>query len=99
MNSPTQQKKKPSVSKREMIIWHGGVYWGLFVASCMFGIDLYRHTADYMPSRSPTSLVLFSWIWMLVVNPVIWFGAGCLFGFIMWRIREDKRSKSVNRNG
>ena len=81
-----------------MVLWDGGVYFGGLMASLMCGVDLYRHTANYMPSRSPTPLVLFSWIWMLVVNPIVWFGFGCLFGFIMWKMQEAIRSKSGNRN-
>lgn len=94
-----QPEQKPVKSKREMVLWYGGIYSGGFMASLMFGIDLIRHTEHYMPSRSPTPLVLFSWIWMLVINPLFWFGAGCLLGWIMWKLQESVRERSGRRNG
>lgn len=96
-DSGKQPEKESYKSKREMVLWDGGIYFGGLMASLMFGVDLYRHTENYMPSRQPASLVLFSWGWMLVVNPIVWFGFGCLFGLIRWSMQDTIRSKSGNR--
>jgi hypothetical protein len=88
-NTESELREKRVKSRREAILWDGGIYFGGVMASLMFGFDLIRHAEHYMPSRSPASLVLFSWGWMLLVNPLIWFGAGCLFGFVMWSLKES----------
>ncbi len=95
------QGRKPesrSANKRAFIIWNGGIFFGGVMASLTFAYDLIRNTPHYMPSRSPVSLVLFSWIWMLIVNPIFSFGAGCLFGLIMWSLQERIRARTLSRS-
>jgi Na+/serine symporter len=95
------QARKPesrTANKRSFIIWNGGIFFGGVMASLTFAYDLIRNTPHYMPSRSPVSLVLFSWIWMLIVNPIFSFGAGCLFGWIMWSLQEGIRTRASRRD-
>lgn len=94
LKAEKQPEREPVVSKKEAVLWHGGIYFGGAMASLTFAIDLIRHTENYMPSRSPAALVLFSWGWMLIVTPLFWFGAGCLFGLVMWKLKEPMKGKS-----
>lgn len=80
-----------------MILWDGGIYFGGMMASLFLAIDLYRHTENYMPSRSPAAVVLFSWIWILIVYPIFCFGTGCLFGFVGWKMQKAIGRKYGNR--
>jgi hypothetical protein len=82
---PEAQEKRPR-SKKDFIYWEGGVKFGGFMALITAVADWMMHPERYYPLWPLTTVVAFSWLWALIVHPIIFFGAGCLFGLIMWAL-------------
>lgn len=82
-----QAAASPPKNKREMIFWEGGVKFGVPMQLLTIAFELIKNSDHYRPSKSLAAVVFISWFWILVVYPLIFFGAGCLMGLFMWHMR------------
>jgi hypothetical protein len=77
-------------SKKEFVLWDGGVLYGGFMALVMGVVEFITHPERYYPLRPLTSIVALSWLWMLVGHPLLYFGAGCLYGLVLWMMSAER---------
>lgn len=91
-----QERPRPQrLSKKRFIFWEGGVKFGGVMALVTAGIEvLILNPEDYYPL---TSVSPYKLLWMLVAHPCIWFGAGCLYGLVVWTMYG--RRSQVERDG
>ncbi|HEY9401067.1 MAG TPA: hypothetical protein VIQ24_00135 [Pyrinomonadaceae bacterium] len=88
--SEQEQRNKSPRSEKDVIYWEGGVKFGGAVALIMAGIELMTRPERYYPLWPLNPAIAFSWLWMLIVHPIIYFGVGCLFGLMTWAIYGER---------
>lgn len=86
-----KHRQEKRLTKSDTVYWLGGVKSGGSMAVLMAGVELIRHHERYVPLWPPSGRVYFEWFFTLVVSSVLYFGAGCLFGLVMWELFIKRR--------
>jgi hypothetical protein len=67
-----------------------GLRWAVWMTTGTLGLGLANDFDGFIPTRAPTILVAFNWIWHLVVTPVFFYGIGYALIFMF---TEDTTSE------
>lgn len=74
------------LTRRGAIFWLGGAQFG----GCLYAA---KFVADAFAGRP------FDWRWSLVAQPLLFYGAGCFVGLLVWKYFGERRRAPVPRAG